>query len=513
MLPSPFPALALGAALFAATAAAQDDRPNIVFVFSDDHAVQAISALGSRVNVTPNIDRLAREGITFRQSFCCNSICGPSRAAILTGLHSHANGFRQNGDRFDGDQQTFPKMLQAAGYATAMIGKWHLSSDPQGFDHWEVLPGQGQYYNPDLLSAKGRRRVEGYCTDVVTDLAIDWLDERVAEGDQPFLLMCQHKAPHRPWLPGPGELELYENVEFPIPETLFDDYEGRGPAAADHAMGIDAHMTFAYDLQIPHGDDERLRRAYDGALKRMTPAQRARWDAAFEAENQAFLDDPPVGAELVKWKYQRYMRNYLRCVAGVDKSLGRILRWLEDQGLEDDTLVVYSSDQGFYLGEHGWFDKRWMYEESMRMPLLARWPARIEPGTNTDALVQNIDYAPTFLELAGLAPKEPMHGRSLVPLFAGGIPSDWRHSLYYHYYESPSEHQVAAHRGVRTDRYKLIHFFEPNRSYWELYDLERDPQEVQSRYDDPELAEVQKQLKAELQRLAERFGAPEVGGG
>ena len=496
------------AALVAATAAVAQERPNIVFVFSDDHACRAISAYGGEWNTTPNIDRLAAEGALFRNNFCGNSICGPSRATVLTGLHSHANGFRQNGDQFDGGQTTFPKLLQAAGYATAMIGKWHLSSDPTGFDHWEVLPGQGQYYNPDLRSADGRRRIEGYCTDVVTDLALEWLESQ-RETDQPFLLMCQHKAPHRPWLPGPDELDLYADADWVPPGTLFDDHSGRGPASAAHAMGVDEHLTFAYDLQVPLAEDERLRRAYDAAIRRMTPAQLERWNARFEAENEEFVAAGLEGRELVRWKWRRYMQNYLRCVAGVDKSVGRILDWLEENGLAENTIVVYSSDQGFYLGEHGWFDKRWVYEESMRMPLVARWPAKIPAGTVVDALTQNIDFAPTFLDVAGVDVPESMHGRSLVPLFDGTRPDDWRDTLYYRYYEAGGEHQVAAHVGVRAANDKLVHFHEPRYDYWEYFDLGSDPHEMHNRYGDPAVADRVAELKAELARLERQYNVPQ----
>jgi arylsulfatase A-like enzyme len=498
----------LATAALAALLPAQEvarTRPNIVFVFSDDHAPQAISAYGSTINATPNIDRLAAEGMLFRQSFCGNSICGPSRATIQTGLHSHANGFRQNGDRFDGSQTTFPKLLQAAGYTTAMIGKWHLESEPTGFDYWDVLPGQGQYYNPDLISAAGRRRVEGYCTEVVTDLAIDWL-ERGRDADKPFLLMCQHKAPHRPWMPGPAELGLFRDATIPEPATLFDDHQGRGPAAAQHQMGIRDHMYMAYDLQAPMDADETLYQAYLGALKRMTPAQRESWDAAFAAENQELRDAELQGEALVRWKYQRYIKNYLRCVAGVDRSVGQLLDWIDRNGLREDTIFVYASDQGFYLGDHGWYDKRWMYEESFRMPLLVRWPGHAAPGSVCDALVQNIDYAPTFLDAAGATIPATMHGRSLVPLLEGRTPDDWRQSLYYHYYESRATHFVAAHEGVRTDRYKLIHFYEDEHRYWEFYDLEKDPDELRNAVADDANADLVATLKAELARLKRLYG-------
>lgn len=480
-------------------------RPNIVFIFSDDHAAHAISAYGSRLNRTPQIDRLAQQGVLFTNCFCGNSICGPSRATVLTGKHSHANGFRQNGDVFDGAQQTFPKLLRAAGYTTAMIGKWHLRTDPTGFDHWEVLPGQGQYYNPDFRSAAGKRRIDGYVTEITTDLAIEWL-EKGRDKDKPFVLMCQHKAPHRPWLPGPHELAMFRDHEFPEPDSLFDDYSGRGGAAAEHEMGIDAHMTLAYDLQCPVDEDENLFKGYQNARQRMTAEQLAAFDAAFDGENAEMRAAGLEGRALVRWKFQRYMKNYLRCVAGVDKSVGRLLDYLDAHGLADDTVVVYSADQGFYLGEHGWFDKRWMYEESLRMPLLVRWPGHAEAGSKVDALVQNIDFAPTFLEMAGVPRPADLHGQSLVPLLQGERPADWRLAVYYRYYESRATHRVAAHYGVRTDRYKLIHYPEPEHAYWELFDLQQDPHELKSVYADPAYAKVVADLGERLAALRKQYG-------
>lgn len=492
-------------------------RPNIIFIFSDDHAPHAISAYGSKINQTPHIDRIANEGAIFTRSYCGNSICGPSRATILTGLHSHANGFRQNTDRFDGNQQTFPQLLQAAGYQTAMIGKWHLGTDPTGFDHWMVLPGQGSYYNPDFLTPNGRVRIEGYCTDVTTDLALDWLKEG-RDPDQPFVLMCQHKAPHRSWMPGPEELNLYDGETIPEPATLFDDYKGRGPATGDQQMEIDRHMPFAYDLQCPIGEDEELYQAYLNNVGRMTPEQRKVWDAAFDEENQQFRDamGEMTEEQIIRWKYQRYVKNYLRCVAGVDKSVGRILAYLDaNPELKANTIIIYSSDQGFYLGDHGWYDKRWMYEESFAMPLVMRWPGHIAAGTKVDQLVQNIDYAPTFLDLAGVEAKTPMHGRSLLPLLnSKPIQTKWRDALYYRYYERPGPHNVAQHYGIATDRYKLIYYDEKKYGYWELFDLEKDPDELTSVYDQPAYAEIQAQLKVQLQELQTQYGdTPAAGEG
>ncbi len=486
-------------------------RPNIVFIFSDDHAPHAISAYGSRINRTPNIDRIAASGVTFDRCYCGNSICGPSRAAILTGKHAHANGFMRNGNDFDGTQPTFPKHLRRAGYQTAMIGKWHLTSDPTGFDHWEVLPGQGSYYNPDFRTPGGRHRREGYCTDLVTEMALDWLRDG-RDASRPFLLMCQHKAPHRSWMPGPEELGLYRDAPIPEPATLFDDYAGRGPAAPLHEMGIRDHLTMFYDLKLvpTAGERESLEGAdtvWKSRLERMTPEQRAAWDRAFAAENAAFRRTNPTGDALVRWKYQRYIKNYLRCVAGVDKSVGRILDHIDaDPALRANTIVIYCSDQGFYLGDHGWFDKRWMYEESMRMPLLVRWPERIASGTRTTALAQNIDFAATFLDLAGAPIPADLHGTSLVPVLEDPAGATVHDALYYHYYESHATHNVAAHYGVHDGRYKLLRFYEPEHDYWELFDLQRDPDELRSVWSDPDYAAIRQRLERQLVALRTRYG-------
>ncbi|MHC5066733.1 MAG: sulfatase family protein, partial [Planctomycetota bacterium] len=417
----------LGALISASVAAGQEplagSRPNIIFIFSDDHAPHAISAYGSKINATPNIDRLAAEGAIFRASYCGNSICGPSRATVLTGKLSHANGFMRNGNRFDGDQQTFPKLLQKAGYQTAMIGKWHLGTEPTGFDYWRILPGQGSYYNPDFIDADGRKRIEGYVTEITTELALDWLREG-RDTSKPFLLMCQQKAPHRSWMPGPNELGLYRDVDIPEPPSLFDDYAGRGPAAGQQEMEIDRHMYMFYDLKLEPTPEESQNlkgpdRSWENPLKRMNAEQRAAWDVAYLEENQAFREAKLEGEDLIRWKYQRYIKNYLRCVAGVDRSVGQILDYLAESGLEENTIVIYSSDQGFYLGDHGWYDKRWMYEESFAMPLLARWPKHIPSGLEVTQLVQNIDYAPSFLERAGVEVPADMQGRSLLSLLAG----------------------------------------------------------------------------------------------
>lgn len=489
------------------------DRPNIIFIFTDDHAPHAIGAYGGwlkDVNPTPHIDRLAADGMLFQNSFCTNSICGPSRAVIQTGKHSHLNGFIRNGNKFNGDQQTFPKLLQQAGYKTAMIGKWHLATTPQGFDYWKVLPGQGHYYNPDFRTPDGTERIEGYCTDIVTDLSLDWLQE-VTDGDQPFMLMCQHKAPHRNWMPALRHLTLYDDVHIPEPATLFDRWEDNASVAQLQTMEIDRHMVMSADCfgPVPDGDnmtedDRRSVRRYQNTLtKRLTPEQLAAWHAAFRPKNNELLKLGLTGKNLIRWKYHRYIRNYLRCIKGVDESVGRITAWLEDAGLADNTIVIYSSDQGFYLGDHGWFDKRWMYEESLKMPLVVKWPGVTPPGSVNTDLVQNLDYAETFLEMAGAAIPDDMQGRSLVPLLKGSTPDDWRQSIYYHYFEYPGAHMVAKHNGVRTRRYKLMHFYQFGE--WELYDLETDPDELVNQYGNPDYRDVVQQLKSQLTDLQQHY--------
>jgi arylsulfatase A-like enzyme len=482
-------------------------KPNILFLFSDDHAVQAISAYGSKINTTPHIDRIAGDGTILKRNTCCNSICAPSRAAILTGKHSHANGKRTNLDTFDPEQQSFPKLLQGAGYQTALIGKWHLKAEPSGFDYWDILPGQGHYYNPDFISAAGKRQVEGYNSDIITDLALEWLKEN-SSSTEPFMLMCQYKAPHRTWAPGPDHLTMYDDEDIPEPETLFDDYANRSDFLKDNEMSISGHLMDEYDLKLAGSKEEDvLGRAFKNPeFARMTPEQRQKWDAAYEPKNAEFRKNPPTGKDRVRWNYQRYIKDYLRCIASVDDNIGRLLDYLDDSGLADNSLVIYSSDQGFYLGEHGWYDKRWMYEESLAMPFVARWPGRIPAGTSISKLTQNIDFAPTFLDAAGVQTPADMHGASLLPLLSGEEP-DWRKSIYYHYYEE-GEHNVPAHEGVRGERFKLIHFY--TRNTWEFYDLENDPQELVNQYKNPEYAKQVKQLYAELLRLKKLYNAPDV---
>lgn len=468
--------------------AAQDPpkQPNIVFIFSDDHAYQAISAYGSKLNRTPHIDRLAKEGMRFDRCIVPNSICGPSRASILTGKYSHLNGFFNNtNNRFDGSQVTFPKLLQKAGYQTAIIGKWHLVSDPTGFDHWEILPGQGQYYNPPMILNGRRHKREGYVTDLITDLSLDWLQKR--DKTKPFMLMCQHKAPHREWAPNLKYLGAHPEGKIPEPDTLFDDYANRGTAEKQQDMSIEKTMTDK-DLKLtppPYLNAE----------------QKRVWDAYYEPRNAEFRKANPQGKDLIRWKYQRYMHDYLGSVASVDESVGRVLDYLKETGLDKNTIVVYSADQGFYLGEHGWFDKRWIFEESLRTPLLVRWPGVTKPGSVNRDMVSNLDFPETFLEAAGAPVPAEMQGKSLVSLLKGKTPKDWRQSFYYHYYEFPGPHDVARHYGVVNDRYKLVHFYEPRHNYWELFDRKEDPKELKSFYGDPKYAKVQKELEQELTRL------------
>jgi arylsulfatase A-like enzyme len=472
---------------------AEPKRPNIVFIFADDHAYQAISAYGSKVNQTPNIDRLAKEGMRFDRCLVPNSICGPSRATVLTGKYSHRNGFYNNtNSRFDGSQVTFPKLLQQAGYQTAIVGKWHLVSDPTGFDYWEILPGQGLYYNPPMIRNGQRVKHEGYTSDLITDRALDWLKNR--DPNKPFLLMCHHKAPHREWEPNLKYLGLYDETKFPEPETLFDDYAGRGAAEKTQDMTIEKTMN-ARDLKLTPPAN-------------LTPEQRKAWDAYYEPRNAAFKKANPQGKDLVRWKYNRYLHDYLGCIASVDESVGRLLDYLRANGLDRDTIVVYSSDQGFYLGEHGWFDKRWIFEESLRTPLLVRWPDVTKPGSVNRDMVSNLDFAETFLEAAGVSIPAEMQGRSLVPILKGQTPADWRKSFYYHYYEYPGPHNVHRHYGVVTDRYKLVYFYQPDMNYWELFDREKDPHELRSVYGQKEYAGVQQELERELQRLRTELKVP-----
>ena len=473
-------------------------RPNILFIFTDDHAAHAISAYGSKINTTPNMDRLANEGMLFKKCYVSNAICGPSRAVILTGKHSHLNGFFRNGITFNGAQQTFPKILRKTGYTTAVIGKWHLRSTPTGFDYFDVLVGQGPYYNPPMKTTDDDGKVvtvkhTGYTTDIITDKALAWLKQD-RDPKKPFMLMYQHKAPHRNWQPGPKHLTMFDGEDIPEPETLWDDYKGRTSAASKQAMTVARHLN-ENDLKLNRGPGN------------LTPEQRKVWEAAYGPKNEAFRKANLTGKALVKWKYQRYIKDYLRCVQSVDDNLGRVLDYLDKSGLAENTVVIYSSDQGWYLGDHGWYDKRWMYEESLIMPLLVRWPGVVKPrSVNTD-IVSNLDFAETFLDLAGAKTPADMQGTSLVPLFKGQTPKDWRTHFYYHYYEFPGAHSVARHYGVTDGRHKLIHFYQNKE--WELFDLGKDPNELLSVHGNSDYAKVQKQLEAHLIRLRAQYKVPE----
>jgi arylsulfatase A-like enzyme/lysophospholipase L1-like esterase len=491
-------------------------RPNIVFIFSDDHAVGAISAYGGILKdaaPTPNLDRIAQEGAVFENSFCANSICGPSRACILTGLHSHVNGFLDNNNsRFDGSQTTFPKLIQKAGYQTALVGKWHLSSDPTGFDYWEILPGQGSYNNPDLIQqGGGKKRYKGYVTDIVTDRAIDWLDKR--DKEKPFVLMCQHKAPHRNWSPAPRHYALFDDVTMPEPASLFDDYGGnRSKTLAENEMSIAKHFYWGWDMKF-HGEsqfpDHFLKGLANGEYARFDEEQKKVWDAVYEPKNAKLIADIQSGAlkgdDITKWKYQRYIKDYLRCIRAVDENVGRVLKYLDDNGLTENTIVIYSSDQGFYLGEHGWYDKRWMFEESLKMPFLVRWPGVVPAGGRSKTLIQNIDYGPTFLEIAGVDVPKTMQGRSLVPALKNPSvsPEGWREAIYYAYY-GEATHRVARHDGVRTQQHKLMYF--PGTDEWNLFDLEKDPEEMRSVHEDPAYSDVLVKMKERYVALRKDYG-------
>ena len=505
-----------GMVALAATSCGQKEKTqeqvkpmNILYIMSDDHSFQTISAYDKRYIQTPNIDRIANEGVRFTNSFVANSISGPSRACMLTGKHSHKNGFIDNDHTFDGAQQTFPKLLRKAGYQTAMIGKWHLTSEPTGFDYWNILVGQGDYYNPVFIDNGKKRQIEGYATNITTDLAIDWLENK-RDKNKPFCLLLHHKAPHRTWMPDTCDLRLYDDVQFPLPENFYYNYENR-EAAAEQKMSIINDMDIIYDLKMAdkeneiHSSNPDLEKYGRNLYTRMNPEQKAAWDAYYDPIIKDFKEKKRTGKELAEWKYQRYMHDYLRVIHSVDRNIGVVLDYLEKHGLLDNTLVVYTSDQGFYMGEHGWFDKRFMYEESFRTPLLMRLPGG-KKGDITQ-FVQNIDYAPTFLELAGVSIPEDIQGESLLPLLKGESPKDWRKSLYYHYYEYPAEHAVKRHYGVRDERYKLIHFYD-DIDKWELYDLQEDPHEMNNLYGKQGYEEITRHMMDELHKLQVKYDDP-----
>ncbi len=486
--------------------APKQNHPNIIFIMSDDHAFQAISAYGHGLNETPNIDRIAKEGAIFNRGFVTNSICAPSRAVMLTGKFSHLNGKIDNRGPFNWDQQNFAKLLQQNGYQTALIGKIHLEGSAQGFDYWNVLPGQGQYYNPDFIENGVKKRFEGYVTTLTTEFAINWLD-KTRDKSKPFCLLYHQKAPHRNWLPEEKYLNLYEDREFPFPENFFDDYQGRGTAAHTQEMGIVNEMRWGHDMKFENDPYTGEPTPFAADLKRMNEQQRQAWRNAYNTRNEEFVKNNPEGKELAKWKFQRYLRDYLKCIKSVDDGVGQMLDYLDKNGLAENTIVIYTSDQGFYLGEHGWFDKRFMYEESFRTPILMRYPKEIKPGTVINQLVQNLDFAPTFLDFAGIKLPADMQGMSFRKLFKKE-PGEWRDAIYYHYYEYPAEHQVKRHYGVRTERYKLIHFYY-DVDEWEMYDLQKDPHEMKSIYNDPAYATVQADLHQKLKDLRVKYGDSE----
>ncbi|MBR0243606.1 MAG: sulfatase [Bacteroidaceae bacterium] len=535
--------LFLLAAANASAWAQQAARPNIVYIMTDDHTAQMMSCYDTRFVETPNLDRIARDGVRFTHSYVANSLSGPSRACMITGKHSHKNGFTNNEHGiFDGSQQTMPKLLQAAGYETCLIGKWHLVSKPTGFDYWEILPGQGDYYNPDFIHMDGTRSADsGYVTRIVTDKALEWLEKRpsasAAGSSKPFALFIHHKACHRAWLPSLEDLRLYEDKTFALPAAFHDNYATR-EAAAKTEMEIGKDMDIVYDTKMFVSPEEtprtRLSGSYQNMIGRLSKAERQRYDEFYVPMSREFYqkwgtdyDFLPKqssssvagtkDAELLEWKYQRYMRDYAKVVHELDVQVGRVLDYLRDRHLLDNTLVVYTSDQGFYMGEHGWFDKRFMYEESLSTPLVMRLPAGYERRGDIDEMVQNIDYAPTFLELAGTTIPDDIQGVSLVPLLKGKAATEqdkkairnWRDAIYYHYYEYPAEHQVRRHYGLRTDRYKLIHFYGHDVNAWELFDLKNDPHELHNLYGQPGYEDLQLQLHRRLEALQIQYDDPQ----
>ncbi|AXE20404.1 sulfatase [Runella rosea] len=489
-------------------------RPNIVFIMSDDHAYQAISAYDTRLTQTPNIDRIAKEGMLFSNACVTNSICAPSRAVILTGKHSHLNGKIDNNFPFDTTNITFPQLLQANGYETAMFGKLHFGNSPKGFDEFKILPDQGDYYNPDFITKKeGRKKIMGYVTDIITDMTLNWLGKE-RDKEKPFFLAYLHKAPHREWLPAERHFKEFINKKFPEPTTLFDNYDGRGSASKQAEMNLLTHMNWAGDSKIKPENMDKLgikeshpydKRNYNYTVGRMNAEQRKVWDATYDKMNEEFIKNYPKMSETdkMKWRYQRYMQDYLGCIASVDEGVGKVLDFLKANGLEENTIVVYTSDQGFYLGEHGWFDKRFIFDESFKTPLLVKWPGVIKPASKNSQMVQNLDFAQTFLEAAGVKPPADMQGESLIPIFKGQG-KNFRDAAYYHYYEYPGIHMVKRHYGIVTEKYKLVHFYY-DVDEWELYDRANDKNELKNVYNDPKYANIKAEMHKKLAALRVKY--------
>ena len=491
----------------------EEQQPNILFIMSDDHASKAISAYSNALIETPNIDRIANEGIRFNASYVTNSLCAPSRAAMLTGKYSCKNGLRDNRDIFDSTQQTFPKLLQKAGYQTFLVGKWHLKSAPTGFDDWKILNGQGVYFNPIFFENGDTVKHEGYTTNIITEIALDELKNR--DKNKPFALLVHHKAPHRNWMPDIKRLGAFDSVDIPMPETFYDNYKSRTPAAEADMRISDLYLS--YDLKLLKGSylketgsggdvnfAKYAEEAWEQTLASLTPEQRKAYLDYFSKISENFKNMNLKGKKLLEWKYKRYMQDYLSCILSVDESVGEILDFLDDNNLTENTIVVYTSDQGFYLGEHQWYDKRWMYEESFSTPLLIRYPKEIEPKSATDDFVLNIDYAPTFLDYAAMPIPNEIQGQSFRKILQGKTPEDWRKSVYYHYYEYPHGwHKVRKHYGVRSKRYKLIYFYDAD--IWEFYDLETDPKEMNNIYEKMKDSEIVLKLKSELDSLKEKY--------
>ena len=506
--------LTLTTVFFSCNSNKEDTRPNILFIMSDDHAYQAISSYGYNLNNTPNIDRIAKEGAIFKNSFVTNSICAPSRAVMLTGKHSFLNGKVDNIQDFNWDQNSFAKELKKSGYQTALIGKIHLRGLPQGFDYSAVLPGQGHYYNPDFIIDGVMERIQGYVTTITTNLSLDWLKNK-REKNKPFLLLYHQKAPHRNWQSEEKYLTLFDDKTFDFPSNFFDDYKGRKAAAAQEMMisasedqlakthGPGGHGRWGHDFKLltdPYGRDTR----FNQELERFTPQQKKAWLDAYTPKNDAMRNANLKGKDLALWKFNRYLKDYLRTIQSVDDGVGEVLNYLDEAGLSDNTIVVYTSDQGFYLGEHGWFDKRFMYEESLKTPFLIRYPKEIPAGSQVNELIQNLDYAPTFLDYANVKIPEDMQGESFRKIVSNET-EEWRDAIYYTYYEYPSVHMVKRHYGIRTDRYKLIHFYY-DIDEWELFDLKNDPNEMNNIYDDPKYSEIKEQMHKKLSELRVKYG-------